>query len=548
MFERWIRRSIAGAVCGLTITIFAYAHDWPQWGGANSRTMVSDEKDIPSDFYPGNKLPDGSFDLSTSKNIKWIAQLGTESYGNPTVSGGKVFVGTNNAFPRNPKYKGQRGVVYCFEEATGKLLWQLAVPLLDSKPPHNMNGASLGICSAPTVEGNRAYVVTNRCEVLCLDVNGMADGNDGPFKDEGFYFAPPREQILNPEIEVKGGAAYVKPGTKPLFIVKPAAEPVPLEPTDADIIWRYDMQNELAIWPQDVSNCSVLIYGDLLFTSTSNGVDKSHKNVASPFAPTLIALDKKTGKLVAMDDANLGQRILHGTWSAPTVARVEGRDLILFGGPDGVCYAFDPKPAPGGKDGAGVLKRVWWYDCNPARARFKTRADARYRQTGGPSEIVATPVLYKDRVYCCIGEDPTHGVGPGLYSCFKAGGAGDITDKAKVWEFAGINRGYSTACIAEGLLFVGDTSGMIYCLDADTGRLYWKQDAGGEIWGSAYYADGKVFIGAKNGLLWIFAAGKEMKILSKVNLYSPILSTPIVANGVLYVATGRRLFAIQEKK
>src|ERR1700674_4081013 len=59
--------------------------EWPMWGGAPDRNMVSNMKGLPVQW-----------DIKTKKNVKWMAQLGSQSYGNPVVGGGMVFVGTNN--------------------------------------------------------------------------------------------------------------------------------------------------------------------------------------------------------------------------------------------------------------------------------------------------------------------------------------------------------------------------------------------------------------------------------------------------------------------
>ena len=76
---------------------------------------------------PERNLPD-SFDPKTGKNLRWVAQLGTESHSTPTIAKGRVFIGTNNGNPRDPKHQGDRGVLMCFEEKTGKFLWQLVSP------------------------------------------------------------------------------------------------------------------------------------------------------------------------------------------------------------------------------------------------------------------------------------------------------------------------------------------------------------------------------------------------------------------------------------
>ncbi len=57
--------------------------------------MVSpDAKGIPSDFRPGLfKARSDDIDLATTKHVRWIAKLGSNSYGNPTIAGGRVFVG-----------------------------------------------------------------------------------------------------------------------------------------------------------------------------------------------------------------------------------------------------------------------------------------------------------------------------------------------------------------------------------------------------------------------------------------------------------------------
>ncbi|MCY3019690.1 MAG: PQQ-binding-like beta-propeller repeat protein [Planctomycetota bacterium] len=525
--------------------------DWPQWGGTDARTMASPAKGIPESFDPGPKLKTGEYELSKGKNVKWVARLGSYCCGTPTVSGGKVFVGTNNVAPRDPKYKGERGVVMCFEEATGKFLWQCALPAIPKMGNANMFFAQLGICSSPLVDGERVYFVTNRAELLCVSTNGLGDGkNEGPYKDEALLYAPFVGLQLNPELVQNGRIVRAKKGL-PIWVWKQPTDPVTLSATDADVIWRYDMLNDLPCWVQDAASCSPLVHGDYLYVCTPNGVEESHRILPTPDAPAIIVMDKKTGKVVATDDAKIGPRTLHGSWSSPSLGQAGGKTLLFLAAPDGVCYAFDPKPVPSESGGVGTLKKVWSFDGNLQKNRFTDPRKCNYASHNkpgaeGPSEYIATPAFHEGRVYVANGQDPRHGPGPAVLSCIDASKEGDITDSGKVWQYTDLNRTLSTVSIADGLLFIGDLKGAVHCLDAATGKPYWVHPTESPMWGSTFAVDGKVFVGNEKGDLWVLAASKELKVLSKINLGAPIYATPIVANGVLYVATNKHLFAVQQ--
>jgi len=509
-------------VLPLLVTLAAHAQDWPQWGGTPARNMYSPAKGLPDHFTVGNaadvKFKAGTEEIDSGNltNFKWAVKIGSQSYGNVTVAQGRVFIGTNNENPRDPRHQGDRSILMCFDEKTGEFLWQLVVPKLASGKVNDWE--SLGLLSSPTIEGGRVYLVTSRCEVLCLDAQGMANGNDGPYKDEAKYVV--KDVILD-----KG-----KPTERP-------APPIEPGPKDADILWRYDMIDELGVFPHNASDGAPVIVGDLLYVQTSNGQDWTHSNIPSPNAPSLIALNKHTGELAGEDDARIGPRIFHGLWSSPSTGSVNGRQLIFYGGGDGVCYAFDPVPVKEGD--SSYLKKVWWYDCNPPE-----RKEFKYPDAKGPSEINATPVFWNNRVYTAVGQDPEHGEGVGILTCIDATKTGDITGSGKIWSYDKISRSLSTVSITpDGLLFVADFSGYLHCLDAETGKVWWTHDLKAHIWGSTLVADGKVYLGNEDGDLTVFAASKEKKVLGAINLGAPVYSTPVVANGVLYVSSNTHLFA-----
>ena len=494
------------------------AVDWPGWGGNDlGRNMYAPAKGLPDSFEPGKPKGGGDeIDLKTTKNVKWVVKLGSQSYGNPTIYKGKVLVGTNNEVPRDNRHTGDRSILMCFDEKSGEFLWQLVVPKLKSGKVNDWE--NLGLFSSPVCDGKYMYLVTSRCEVLCLDINGMADGNDGPYKDEAKY------------VVLDTGKAPIEPG-----------------PKDADIIWRYDMMDELGVFPHNASNCNIILLGDMLYVCTSNGQDWTHVNIPSPLSPSFVALDKSSGQLIGEDDAKIGPNIKHGQWSSPSIGKVNGKEQVYFGGGDGVLYAFDPAPVKEGDTDS--LKRVWWFDCVPEEyKKDKSGKPIKYPAAEGPSEINATPVFYKNRVYVAIGQDPEHGEGVGRLVCIDATKKGDVTKTAMIWDYKKIHRSISTVSIdpATGLLFIADFSGFVFCLDAETGKEYWVHDMQAHIWGSTLVADGKVYIGDEDGDCTVLAATKEKKVLSDVNMGAPVYSTPIVANGTLYIGSQTHLYAIAE--
>lgn len=490
------------------------AEDQPQWGARYSRNMVSDEKGLPDGFDPGKRnAQTGGIDLPENSDVKWVARLGGQAHGSPVIAGGKVFVGTNNDKPRDERIEGDRGVLMCFDEQTGRYLWQLNVPKLEEARVKWGDWQGIGLISSPTVQGNRAYLVSNRCEVVCLDVEGMANGNDGPYTDEGKYM--------------------VRQGEKPL---------VPGE-HDADIVWAFDIIAETKAEPHNGSNCSILIHGDLLYVCTSNGVEWRHMRVLHPEAPTLIVLDKRTGKVVARDDFGIGPDVTHGQWSSPAMARVGEKLLGFFCGGNGYAYAFEMLDPTKLAENPGTLKNVWRFNGHPL-AQTQDHVEPDHQHDSTSYQVTAMPVFYKDRLYVPFTQEPFHNMKLAWLVCLDATKTGDITRSGIVWSYDEIGSTVSTLAIADGLVYAADFDGKLHCLDAETGQCNWVHKVGRPIWGSPLVADGRVYLGSGSSFLWVLAAGKELKVINRIRTSDGIFSTPTAANGVLYVMTNRHLYAV----
>ena len=503
-------KKLLASALTLSLSITAFSQDWTQWGQTNERNMVSNAKNIPATFNPG-KWDDDKEDFTAvdRKNILWVHKLGSQSYGNPTVAQGQVYVGTNNEVPHNDAIKGDRGVILCLDEKTGQFKWQLTVPKMDSGKVNDWE--YLGICSSPTINGDYVYVMTNRCEVVCMDAKGLSNGNQGFQKEE---------EYINSVSGKKGTAKLSK--------------------LDADIIWVYDMREELGVFPHNATSSAPLVIGDKVYCNTSNGVDWSHKNIPSPFSPAMICLDTKTGKLVGEEMSGISERIMHGSWSTPASTKTAKGHTVFYGAPDGYLYAFDSQPVENKEEELMQLKEKWRLDCNPKHYRFKNGKAIKYAKPEGPSEIISTPVIYDKKVYVPIGQDPEHGTGLGNFVCADA-----ETGKV-IWQTEKINRSISTPSIIGDLIFIADFNGVLHCLDRNTGKTHWTHNTDSHIWGSTLVADGKVYIGNEDGELYIFEATKTKKELANIYLEAAIFGSPIVANGVLYVTTQTHLFAIKQ--
>jgi outer membrane protein assembly factor BamB len=157
-------------------------------------------------------------------------------------------------------------------------------------------------------------------------------------------------------------------------------------------------------------------------------------------------------------------------------------------------------------------------------------------------------VIFENHVYVATGQDPENGDGVGNFSCIDATKTGDITQTGKVWAYDKIGRTLSTVAVFGGLVYAADFAGKVHCLDAGTGDVKWEHDTEGRIWGSTLVADGRVYVGNEERTLVILTAGEEDKKIADVELDGPVYSTPVVANGVMYVATDKTLFALQKKK
>ncbi len=502
--------------------MLACAADQPQWGERFTRNMVSSETNLPDHWNAGHMdSRTGQIDLSTTQNVRWVAPLGEAVHGTPIVAEGCVLVGSNGTQSKRPQLQGDIGVLTCLDEKTGELLWELAVPKLTEIKFADWHG--VGLSSAPVVSDSKVYVMTNRGEVVCLDLFGMKNGNQGPFLDEARH------------------------------AVGPGAEPIELGDKDADILWLTDLVEELGVQYHNATNCSFLLDGDLIYVCTGNGVDWTHRRVMNPLAPTLIVMDKNSGKILARDEFRLGPNIIHGQWSSPTLGIVNGRKLIFQGTGNAYLFAVDALSEETATEvkttgEMATLKTVWKFNGHPLAQKQEVVPLEHFHDTRS-YEVIGNPVFQDGRIYVVFTQEMFHNIPNGWLLCLDATKTGDTTRSGGlVWAYDGITSSSSTVAVADGLVYIGDGSGKLHCVDRETGEPYWVQPLGGQIWGSPLVADGKVYIGTTGRKCFIFRHGKEMELISQTTVPGRIQSSITAANGTLFVPMFGAIYAVEQQE
>ncbi|PAW67501.1 MAG: hypothetical protein B9S34_05330 [Opitutia bacterium Tous-C1TDCM] len=360
----------------------------------------------------------------------------------------------------------QRGVLKCFSARDGKLLWSVAHEKLADAAEDDR---TIGICSTPCVAGEFLYYVSNRAELVC---RAVADGRE---------------------------------------------------------VWSLDLRAKLGVHLNQASASSPLVVDGRLFVVTGQSADYKTGKVKNPAAPSFLAVEAATGKIL-WQDSSPGDRILTGQWGSPGYGVVAGVPQIAFPGGDGWLYAFEPATG----------KLLW---------KFNGKAHEKPSAAGEPEtlfQFVAAPVFVGDRVFAAIGE-PEAGTGPGILRCLDARQRGDVTRTAEIWRLAGddFNDSISMPVVHDGLLYTADTPGFFYCVDAATGKKLWSHDLKSNIWGSPLVADGKVYVQSPEGVVAVFAAGREKKLLAANNSLPDVAhGTPVAAHGTLYITGQKQLFAL----
>lgn len=404
-----------------------------------------------------------------------------------------------------------------------------------------------------TIEGNRAYCGMNaknfpskprtrNSGVLCLDITtGEVIWESELTEGAGFGLA---DIPLLDEDHV-----YVRVKT-PFCLDKETGEIVWSGGKDATPPYRRTMHGP---------NGTGLLIGDYwwLPTSAARGADGENwwsNALEIPHCPSIVVLEKKTGKIVAQDQVEVGPH-QHGQWASISSAVVDGQRLVFFGDAHGILHAYK---APETFEGEGVatLEEVWWCDANPKDYRvMEDGTPMPYKgpcmMGGSPNEIgwcevIGAPAYYDGLLYVTIGRDKAYSaqqgkkrIGNGAVTCIDPRGTGDITDTNKVWIYTqDMNRTFSTPSVTEDYVFVDTHAGFLHCINRKTGEQVWRKDINACSWNwNQIVGDGKVFTLNEEDDFYIIKADDSGEVLFHALMDGTNNPTPGLTNGILVVGT-----------
>jgi len=341
--------------------------------------------------------------------------------------------------------------------------------------------------SSPAILGDRIWLTTatddgKSLRAICVDRNtGSITQNLEVFKIKSLGPMSPKNSLASPTPVLEGGRVYLHFGAHGTACISQTGE----------IIWKTRLEYDNG---QHGPGGSPVIYDNLLILSC-DGNDIQY----------VVALDKTTGK-VKWKKTRQGYQ----AYTTPLVVKLPAGDQLIS---PGAFRAISYEPLTG--------KELW---------------QVRY---GEGFSNVPRPVYANGLVYICTGFQE-----PSLLAV-RVDGRGDVTNKKMIaWS---LKRGApltpSPLLVGEELYVITD-NGIATCLDAGTGKEYWKARVGGNHSASPVYADGRIYFLSEEGESVVIAPGKELKILAKNELNGETLASMAVSGGSIFVRSRTHLYRL----
>lgn len=206
------------------------------------------------------------------------------------------------------------------------------------------------------------------------------------------------------------------------------------------------------------------------------------------------------------------------TWSTPTVHVSPSRSQVIVNG----------------------YKHMGGYDLVTGKELW--------RMSGTGDIPTPTPYVVDDLIYVT----QAHGGGMPVYA-IRTSATGDITLEDDLTSNAGVAwsdpRGGSympTTVVYEGQIYILRDNGILRSRDARTGELLYEERVTGDtgFTASLVAGDGKVYLTAETGEVYVVKAGPKYELLETNALDEITMATPAISDGTLFFRTRGHLVAI----
>jgi outer membrane protein assembly factor BamB len=340
--------------------------------------------------------------------------------------------------------------------------------------------------SSPVVQGDRVWLTTatedgRSLRLIAIDRDkGTILLNLEVFRLDSGKLTNAKNSLASPTPIVDGDRVYVHFGAFGTACIAKSGE----------VVWKTRLKYDNG---QHGPGGSPVLYQDLLIVSC-DGNDLQF----------VIALDKLTGKI-------RWKKLREGyqAYTTPLIVSLPDGDQVISPGAFR-AVAYEPRSG----------KELW---------------QVRY---GEGFSNVPTPVYGDGLVFICTGFQE-----PSLLAV-RLGGRGDVTKSNVAWKLdRGVPLTPSPLLIGNELYLVTD-NGIATCLDAKTGREYWRARLGGNFSASPIYADGRIYFLNEEGESQVIAPGQQFKQLATNQLDGRTLASMAVAGGSIFIRSETHLYRI----
>ena len=295
----------------------------------------------------------------------------------------------------------------------------------------------------------------------------------------------------SPSPILDGGRLYCHFGTNGTACVDAAS---------GEIVWSHTLQK--IKHENGAGGTPVLFENRLIFDC--DGSDQQY----------IVALDTATGA-VAWKTERSGERNpepqLKKAYGTPIVTEIGGRPVLLSTGADWL-YAYDPE------DGRELWKQA-------------------YGVLG--FSIVPRPIVGHGMAYIS-----TSFMQPELLAVKLP--SGDALPEIAWRVKKSVPNIPSPILVGDEIVMVSD-KGVATCLDADSGEVRFSERLGGNFCSSPLYADGRIWVGNREGQTFVLTPGKEFHIEATNQLDGEIMATPIAVGPALFLRTDKAVYRIEKR-